>query len=96
MLDQHLDVVPSASSGSVGAVRSRSQYGECSRNCPYRDRYRLAGATCVADSMQYALSGSPCAGIHRWVVPRGRMTKSPVRTWSVPNTVSTTPAPAST
>ncbi len=30
---------------SVGARRSRSQYGACSRNWPYRDRYFAGGAT---------------------------------------------------
>jgi hypothetical protein len=54
-----------------------------------------AGAMCVADSMQYAFNGSPCAGIHRCVVPRGRITKSPVRTGIAPKNVSTVPEPAS-
>ena len=34
---------PSASSGSVGPRRSRSEYGECSSNWPNFERYRRGG-----------------------------------------------------
>src|SRR5690606_2626949 len=43
---------PSVMNGSRGAVRSRSQYGACSRNCPYLDMYRFGGAMCEFASMQ--------------------------------------------
>jgi hypothetical protein len=51
VLDQHLDVGALDEVRLAGAVQSRSQYGACSRSCPYLDRYRLGGAMCELASM---------------------------------------------